>query len=167
MSSKTDMQARDKVWDMIKDIRISLMVTRDKSGRLFARPMAAQEQDGDGRLWFFTERHSPKVEAILANSDILLSYSEPAKNNYVSITGHAEIVHDRSKIKELWSEAMTTWFPQGAEDTDICLIRVTPDSAEYWDAPSSTFVYVYGYMKAKLTGEQPDPGENRTVRMTS
>jgi len=37
-------------------------------------------------------------------------------------------------------------------------------SAEYWDAPSSAVVYAYGYLKARLTGERPDPGENKLVK---
>lgn len=167
MSSKTDMQARDKVWDMIKDIRFALMVTQDEEGRLFARPMASQEHDANGQLWFFTEKNSPKIQEISKRENVLLSYSDPSKNNYVSLSGRAQISYDRNKIKELWSEAMTTWFPQGSDDPDIALICVTPESAEYWDAPSSTFVYAYGYVKAKLTGEQPDPGENRTIKMAS
>lgn len=159
--------AREKVWDMIKDIHIALMVTQDQSGKLFARPMGAQEKDANGQLWFFTEKNSPKVEEISGNPNVLLSYSEPDKQNYVSITGTAQIVTDQAKINELWTEAMTTWFPKGKDDPNIALIRVQPESAEYWDVPSSAFIHAYGYVKAKLTGEQPNPGDIGKVRLAS
>lgn len=38
------------------------------------------------------------------------------------------------------------------------------DSAEYWEAPSSAWVYAMGYAEARLTGEPPrDVGENKIV----
>ena len=163
----SDIEAREKVWDMIRGIHIALLVTQDEQNRLFARPMGAQEKDKDDLLWFFTDRDSPKVREIEANPNVLLSYSDPDKQNYVSLSGKADIVDDRAKIAELWSEIMTTWFPKGKDDPAICLIRVRTESAEYWDAPSSTFVHAYGYVKAKLTGERPQPGENETVTMAS
>lgn len=159
--------ARAKVWDLIKDIHIALMVTHGENGQLFARPMGAQEKDANGDLWFFTEKNSPKIAQIEADNNVLLSYSEPSKNNFVSICGTAEIVHDQAKINELWSPAVEIWFPKGKTDPNIALIRVQPQSAEYWDAPSSAFVYAYGYVKSKLTGEQPDVGENKTVKLAS
>ena len=56
------------------------------------------------------------------------------------------------------------WFPKGPDDPAICLIRVGVESAEYWDAPAASWVYAYGYVKARLTGEPPhNVGENKVV----
>lgn len=155
----------EKVYDLIKDINIAMMVTQSSDGQLYARPMAVQKPDADGTLWFMTSVSSPKINEIATNPSVLLSYAEPAKNNYVSITGEAEVVKDRAKIGELWSEMMTTWWPKGKKDPDICLIRVEPQSAEYWDSPSNTFVIGFGYAKAKLTGEAETFGDNKIVRL--
>ena len=46
----------------------------------------------------------------------------------------------------------------------IALIKVDVDMAEYWDSPSSTMIYAYGYLKAITTGERHNPGENASVR---
>lgn len=167
MNMANSAEARNKVWALIKDIHIALMVTQGEDGKLFGRPMGAQERDGQDRLWFFTERNSPKITQINANKNVMLSYSEPDKNNFVSITGTAEIVYDQYKIDELWSAGAEIWFPKGKTDPNIALICVSPESAEYWDAPSNAFLYAYGYIKAKLTGEQPDLGENKTVKLAS
>ena len=35
--------------------------------------------------------------------------------------------------------------------------------AEYWDVPSSMMVHAYGYVKSRLTGTPPNPGENEKV----
>ncbi len=170
MSAQIETEARNKVFNLIKDIKFAMMVTLDTDGQMYSRPMAAQQKDStDSRneLWYFTSKDSPKVAEIKANSAMLVSYSDPDSNNYVSLSGTSEIVTDKSRIDELWSEALTVWFPKGKDDPNICLIKFKPETAEYWDAPSSKFVHAYGYVKAKLTGEQPEAGENRKVRLAS
>jgi general stress protein 26 len=84
----------------------------------------------------------------------------------VSISGHAQVVRDLAKQKELWSEPLRVWFPGGPEAPEVALVKVTVDGAEYWDSPSSTFVHAYGYLKAVTTGKPPAPGENDKVDFT-
>ncbi len=86
-------------------------------------------------------------------------------NKYVSVSGRAQVVTDRSKIKELWTPLMKTWFPKGEDDPEICLIRVRAESAEYWDSPSSTIVHIYGLAKAVVTGERPNPGDHNRFNL--
>ena len=163
MDTSSSPEDRQKVWDLIKDIRIAMMVTQNASHDLSARPMAAAQTDFDGTLWFLTPGQSPKLDEIKADSQVCLAYSHPGKQDYVSIAGRARIVREKSRIKELWSEPMRTWFPKGPDESDIAAIAVDVDSAEYWDAPSSAFVYAYGYVKARLTGEPPAAGDNKRV----
>ena len=106
---------------------------------------------------------TPKLGEIAGDEHVLLAYSEPKDQNYVSVSGTATTTQDRAKIKELWSEPMRVWFPKGPEDDNITLIKVSIDSAEYWDAPSAAWVYAYGYVKARVTGEAPKAGENKVV----
>ncbi|MBV8851007.1 MAG: pyridoxamine 5'-phosphate oxidase family protein [Methylobacteriaceae bacterium] len=155
---------RDKVWDLIKDIRIAMLVTQDRSHKLSARPMAAANRDfKDGVLWFFARQGSPKLDELAQSSDVLLAYSHPGKQDYVSLSGKAQVVRDPKRVKDLWSEAARVWFPKGPDEGDIVLIAVDVDTAEYWDSPSATVVYAYGYAKAALTGEPPKMGENKKV----
>jgi len=154
---------RQKVWELIKDIGTALMVTSSEGG-LRGRPMAAMNKDFDGELWFASRESTPKLDEIAGESHVLLAYSEPKSQNYVSVAGTARVVHDPAKAKALWSEAMRVWFPQGPDDPNLALICVTVSSAEYWDSPSSGWVYAYGYAKARLTGEAPHQvGENKVV----
>ncbi|MFO1242944.1 MAG: pyridoxamine 5'-phosphate oxidase family protein [Rickettsiales bacterium] len=110
-----------------------------------------------------TRIDSPKISEIARDPNVLLSYSEPKDQNYVSLSGKAEVVRDTAKVKELWSEFMRTWFPHGPEESDVALIKVTTESAEYWDSPSSALVYAYGYAKARLTGESPKMSEKENA----
>lgn len=162
--ASTTTDDRQKVWELIKEIRIALLVTTGSGGRLHARPMAAMNKVFDGVLWFATREGTPKLDEIADHTQVLLAYSEPKSQDYVSVSGAATLVHDPAQVKALWSEPMRVWFPKGPDDPDITLIKVTVESAEYWDAPSSAWVYATGYAKARLTGESPkDVGTNKVV----
>lgn len=159
----TDEKARKKVWDMIKDIRTAQMVTHLGDNRLTARPMQAMNREFDGSLWYFTPANTGKVEEIAQNPHVLLAYNNDAKHDYVTLQGRAEVLDDRAKIKELWSEMARIWFPAGPDDPNLRLIRVEIERAEYWDSPSQSLVLLYGYAVARLTGETPKVGENKKV----
>jgi general stress protein 26 len=163
METRTDAASREKVFDLIKDIKVALMVTMDRQGKLHARPMVAKQDRFEGDLWFFSSLASPKMGEIMAHPEIMLTYSDPSSQTYVAVLGKAQVVQERDRIRELWSEAVRTWFPKGPDDPDLALIRVDVQSAEYWDAPSSTFVYAYGYAKAVTTGQPPTPGDVKHV----
>ena len=45
------------------------------------------------------------------------------------------------------------------------MVKVEVQQAEYWDAPSSTMLHAYGYLKATLTGKSPEPGGHGTVKL--
>jgi general stress protein 26 len=174
MSSSTDdrqkagmsnaAEDRQKVWELIKGIRIAMLVTQDRSHKLSARPMAAANRDfDDGTLWFFAREDSPKLDELAESRNVLVAYAHPGKQDYVSLSGTARVVRDQAKVKQLWSEPARVWFPKGPEEGDIALIAVDVETAEYWDSPSATVVYAYGYAKAALTGEPPKMGENKKV----
>ena len=63
------------------------------------------------------------------------------------------------------SSRCKVWFPKGKEDPEVALLEVTVKQAEYWDAPSSTMLHAYGYVKAVVTGESPQPGGHGTVKL--
>ena len=105
---------------------------------------------------FFTDGASGKIEDLEAEPDVLLTYADEKRQHYVSITGRASTLRDPAKVAELWTEGARVWFPKGPTDPSLALIRVDVDSAEYWDAPSSTMIYIYGYAKAVATGRRPE-----------
>ena len=162
--TRTDHAARDKVWELIRDIEVATMVTIDPQGHMRGRPMRAVElREFDGTLWFFIAGGSPKADEIRQDERVLLAYAEPSDQNYVSISGTAQIIRDVARQKAMWSEPLRTWFPNGPEDPNAALLKVDVEGAEYWDAPSSTLLHAYGYVKARITGEPPKAGENDKV----
>ncbi|RAU83246.1 pyridoxamine 5'-phosphate oxidase family protein [Pontibacter arcticus] len=155
----------DKLIDKIKDIDIAMMTTMDDDGCLRSRPMRTMQTKDNGVLWFFTGYESAKSHELRHDAHVNLSYSKPSDNLYVSVSGKATLSKDRAKIDELWNPAMKAWFPEGKEDPNVGLIKVTIEKAEYWDSPNSAVVHLYGIVKAALTGERADPGENKKINL--
>jgi general stress protein 26 len=143
-----------KLGELIKDIRVAMLTTVDNEGRLHSRPMETQQSEFDGTLWFFTDSESEKVHELERDRHVNLSYAKPDDQRYVSVSGTASTVRDQAKMKELWSPLHKAWFPKGLDDPNIALLRVDVDRAEYWDAPSSATVRLFGFAKAVLTGKR-------------
>jgi len=164
MTKIADTADLQKISGLIKDIKVAMLTSED-GGHLRSRPMVAAQKDFSGELFFFTRASASKVDEVESRSQVNVSYADADKQNYVSLSGTGEIVRDPAIVKAHWSEAMRTWFPKGKDDPDIAILKVSVDQAEYWDAPSSTMVYLYGYVKAVTTGASPHPGENEKVRL--
>lgn len=153
-----------KLNELIESISIAMLTTID-GGVLRSRPMDTQEVDADGTLWFLTGKDSHKDEEIAKDNRVGVSYASNSKSTYVSISGTGAISNDREKIAELWSPEHKAWFPEGKDDPNIRILKVTVEQAEYWDASSNTFVQAAGFLKALVTGEQADYGENEKINL--
>lgn len=162
MSGTTENEAKQKLWSMMKGIGFAMLTTED-GGHLRARPMVAAQDEFDGTLWFFTRASSHKVTEVESDHRVGVTYADAGKQDYVSLSGTARLLRDKATIAAHWSELMRTWFPKGVDDPEAAVLQVTVEAAEYWDAPNSTMVHAYGYVKARLTGESPHPGENKKV----
>ena len=153
-----------KLHDMVKDIRFAMLTTVEEDGTLRSRPMATQEFEFDGDLWFFTSADATKVNEVQHEHHVNVSYSEPKDQKYVSVSGTAQLIRDKSKIEELWNPLFKAWFPDGLNDPQLSLLKVSVDKAEYWDSPSSKVVRLLGFAKALVTGKQiGNPGDNAKI----
>ncbi|MCO8276084.1 pyridoxamine 5'-phosphate oxidase family protein [Actinoplanes sp. TRM 88003] len=164
--TNTEQERRDKVKEMVKDARISMLTTMTADGKHVSRPMALQDVEFDGDLWFFTYSDSDLVEQIAVHPEVNVSFSDQKQNNWISIAGRAVRTDNPAKAKELWNPLLKAWFPEGLETPNLTLVKVTGDTAEYWEAAhSSKVLTVLGAAKAAVTGKTPDAGENETVRL--
>jgi general stress protein 26 len=149
---------------LVKEIDIAMLTTVDEDGTLRSRPMSNNgDIEFDGDLWFFTYGSSHKVQEAQKEPQVNVAFSQPGKQNYVSMSGRATLVRDKAKIEELWKPALKAWFPKGTDEPDIALLKVTVEKAEYWDAPSSLVSHVYSLVKAAVTGEPASPGDNQKI----
>lgn len=153
--------------ELIKNIDFGMLATVDSTdGTIRSRPMSTNgEVEFDGDVWFFTYGSAHKVEEIERQPQVNVSFSQPDKQNYVSLSGTAALVTDRAKITELWRPHLKAWFPDGPDTPDIALLKVNVEKAEFWDAPSSLTAHVFSLIKATLTGKPATPGENRKINL--
>lgn len=154
-----------KIAELIGDIKFAMLTTTEPDGSLRGRPLTTLKMDAEARLWFFTSMASPKMAEIRQHSQVNVTYSRPDKQDYVSISGVAEVVRDREKMQALWTPWIKPWFPQGIDDPDLILLQVRIEQAEYWDAPGSAIMRMYGLAKALATGNTDALGPHAKVKV--
>lgn len=175
-----DQQARERLWELIKDIRFAMFTARhahdpndghddgQSGGHLHSRPMTTQNKavDRDNSLWFFMSRSSEPASDIATNPEVNISYADVGADSYVSVSGRAAVVDDLRKKQQLWSKMSEAWFPGGAADPDLALVQVRISHAAYWDVKESKLVQLYKMAQAAVTGKPPKGmGEHAEVRM--
>ena len=156
----TQQDRQEKVRDLIRSTRLAMLTSIDPDGRLVSKPMATQDVDFDGTVWFISERASHKARNIERNPHVNVAYA--SHDSWVSLSGTAEVVDDEARLAELWNTFTGAWLEGGPENPNNVLIRVSGDSAEYWDSPGSKVTQIANLVKAKVTGRTFD-AENETV----
>ena len=150
-----------KVAEIIKDIKIAMLTTVDDDGHLVSRPMAVQQVEFDGDLWFVSDGDARKVHQIQHGARTNVSFT--SNGAWLSLAGDAELVHDEAKAKDLWNTALEAWFPDGPGTPGLTLVKIHADTAEYWDAPGGRVTTLFSYVKAKVKGERAEIGTNEVV----
>lgn len=146
------MNQKEKIKELIGDNRVGIFVTQDE-GKLFSRPIAYADVDDENNVWFFTDIHSGKIEDIINNKQVNFSFANDSDNAYISLSGVAELINDATIIDEKWTFFMKAWFPEGKDAERLTLVKVIPDSVQYWDGSNSKIVQLYDMTKALLTGK--------------
>ena len=157
-----------KLWDLIKDIKFAMFTARHDDGQLHSRPMTTQNNPSErgGVMWFFMSRSGRPVADLEEHPEVNVTYADPGKDSYVSISGAARVVEDLERKKAMWNTFAQAWFPGGPADPDLALVAVLIAEAEYWDVKSNQAVQLFKMAKAAVTGKPPrNMGEHRRVRM--
>ena len=161
MSAK---EPSEHIWTLMQDIGVCMVVTHNGEGdQLRARPMAARAEIEHNAIYFLTDASAPKDREIKHNASVCLAFAEPKSNFWVSVTGSAEVLADKEIAARIWSPADKAYF-KDASDPRIRVIRVTPESGEYWEG-SGMVVSTVKMIAAAATGSRPDLGDNKKVAM--
>lgn len=152
-----------KVAELIKGIKFAMLTTIEENGRLHSRPMATQSVEFDGDLWFFTRTESPKAWELQTHRQVSVTFADPEKSKFLATAGTASLVHDREKMKELWTPVLKVFFPDGVDDPQLALLKVIVETAEYWDSAPTAIGRAYNLTKAYLTKDPSALGEHAKV----
>jgi general stress protein 26 len=138
------------VAELLRKLDICMLTTRAEGGALHGRPMSNNgEVEYDGDSWFFAQEGSRKVVEIDADPQVELAFIDTPNGTWINLEGEAEVVRDDPERKrELWLKDLERWFPEGPEDPDVVLIKV---SARHIDAWAGEKDYSFDVRRAGLT----------------
>lgn len=153
-----DNKSLDDVMKMLAKQHVAMLTTLD-GDKLVSRPMGAQEPDEDGTLWFFTEAGSDKARQIEADGRVNVTYTN---DDFLSVEGTAEVVHDPAKQRELWNPFVESWLQCEPEDPKVVLIKVDAHTIGYWDTPTAVGSMI-SMVKGLVTDSRPDGGDSGIV----
>jgi general stress protein 26 len=152
----------EKVWALMKKVGFCMLASRHGEA-IRARPMAAYVEEGDGKVYFLTDKDSAKDEEVAAHPQVCLAFADAGSQTYVSVSGHAGVSNDRERIRKIWSPAAKAWW-EGPDDPAIRLLAVTPSDAQYWDSPGTVLSYVK-MAAAIVSDSRPAIGDHAKVEM--
>jgi general stress protein 26 len=149
-----DQEAIRKFKDLVADVNICMFTTLDADLHMSSRPMFTSAVDDDGNVWFFTNEFSEKISELSKDNIVHLIYAHPGKNIYVDVEGSCSLVIDRKKMDELWDPALKQWFPDGLEDTKMCLVKVSTEKAHFWNNSTSKMGLFFQMIASIAKGDQ-------------
>jgi len=145
-------EALKKFKTLVNDINVCMFITNNDEND-HTRPMATVETEENGTLWFFTDVRSIKVEEVNADATVHLVYAHPGKESYMDVWGNASIITDLQAKKDKWSPIVKAWFPKGADDPNLALLKVVPQNVYYWDAEAGKMVSFLKIIAGAVTGK--------------
>ncbi len=158
-------EAVEKLKDLIDDADIAMLCTNLNNAPFSACPMATQQVDDDGTIWFFSTRDSDHNREIQTDSRVQLIYSSSENMSFLSLYGKAQILYDRDKIDELWDPQVKVWFQQGKDDPNLSLLRITPEQGYYWDTKNGKMVSFLKQAASIVTGKTMDDSVQGNLSM--
>jgi general stress protein 26 len=119
---------------------------------------------GGSEIWLATAIESQKVHDIEHESHCGLSFHGSERDStYLSLSGTAEIVRDREKIRLLWEPSLHAWFPQDTGVEDIALIRFVPEHAEYVHPETGRLQVLFTKVRNLVTGTRTEPAPKKEL----
>ena len=154
MTSSSNQQT---LWTLIKDIKFGMLTHRHANGVMHSMPLTTQNNADDegNELFFFISRKGDLAQSMSQDASVNISYADPGEDTYVSVSGQGSIFEDQAKKEELFSVFAKAWFPGGATDPDLALLKVKIGHVEYWDTKASKMVQLVKMVTAAITGNLP------------
>lgn len=127
-------EAISKVRALLPSFKAAMLVTTGADGEVHARPLApaGSPEAFSGVFWFFVDDRSLKAHEAAGGANVSLLFQNDKDNVYLHLRGRGRVGRELSKMHQLYSPALRTWFPQGLDDPHLVLITVEVDSGVYW-----------------------------------
>ncbi len=156
--------ATNRAWEVIEKVCICMLTTRTSGGELRARPVEARPDRDEGCLYTVTDIGSAKEHEIERDPHLGLTFIDQRTNAYLAITARGTVISDHATIQKYWRSTDSMWW-EGPEDPNVCVVRAELTSGSIWDGPATKAGEIFEFVKAKVTGDKPNLGENRMTRI--
>jgi general stress protein 26 len=123
------------------------------------QPMATFVDRDDNALWFFTKTTSDLVRDTGAGHQAMLCVMAKDMEFQACIGGELTPDKDRAKIEKFWNANVSAWYPDGKDDPELTLLRLTPKDAQVWIMRGGPLNYGFQVIKANATHTTPDVGD--------
>ena len=147
-------EAKAKIKELAENIDFAMMETHLEAKQTHIVPMSTKNVDGEGNIWFLSNKNSDHNKFIEADNSLQLIYAKPGDMEFMTLFGHAYITTERSILKKYYSNADDAWF-EGVDDPNLTAIKVVPEDAHYWDTKLVSLVKMG---MGALTGKKQDLG---------
>jgi general stress protein 26 len=148
---------------LIDGIPVAMVTTVAEDEALRSRPMLLVRVEADATLVFLTHLSSQKTAEVRRDPRVNVAFQGEHGDRYVSVSGVVSVAHDVERMRQLWNPTYRAWFPGGVDDPDGAVFTVQIDRVEYWDAPSSRLIRLWGVVKALATGEVAESGDYQRI----
>lgn len=139
----------------LQAFEIAMFTTVDAHGHIHSRPMQTQEAEEDCDAWFVSSLETTKIAELKANPNVGLIYRRDKDQAYISLAGKAELITDKQVIHDKWKEDWRAWFPDGPDQSDLVLIKVHADEAEWWVPEGGRLSVMFEAARGYVTGTEP------------
>jgi general stress protein 26 len=154
----TGAEGIQKIKDLAMDVKVCMFCTKANDLPFETRPMSTQEVDDQGNVWFLSCEDTSKIEDIKQDEAVQLVYSNLGSSTFLTVYGHADVMKDKKKAEELWSPIAKAWVKGGADDPNLVIIRVRPESGYYWNNKHGKVVAMFKIAASLVTNKTMDDG---------
>jgi general stress protein 26 len=148
-------EERSALWERLAGETVAMLVTHDASGMSIARPVQPVRVE-ERRLWIFTAADGDIARDVERAADVHVVFANPQRELFVSLNGTARLLFDPKKARELWSPLAGAWYPRGADDANLALLRIDVHRGDYWDMKDAKLVRFFKLAAAAVSGTQAD-----------
>lgn len=158
----TPEETQDRIWELARKIDFC-MFTSWNGERQNTRPLSARVRREEHAIYFLVDVHGEKNAEIEQYPAVSCGWADNGGHKYVVISGKAELLNDRQKISDVWTDFDKAWW-EDKNDPTVRLVKLVPEEGELWDGPNGVIALTKMAI-AVATGRVLDMGQNSEVKL--